>query len=104
MKSPKDCRQLTNMKPRMNTTNATSAGHRHGDTGGGRLSNISLSGGFGTVTLGQIWSASGLFTTALVLIRQYVGGAVAGIWRCQLSKWKFSFLFVKCWRCELSNR
>ena len=26
---------------------------------GGRLSNVSLSGGFGTITLGQIWSASG---------------------------------------------
>ena len=58
---------------RMDTADATSAGHRHtnveagaedslwaadGDSGGGRLSNISLSGGFGTVTLGQIWSAS----------------------------------------------
>ena len=43
---------------KMNTTNAESSGG--GDEGGpgGRLSNISLSGGFGTVTLGQIWSAS----------------------------------------------
>ena len=31
-----------------------------GMTGGGRLSYISLSGGFGTITLGQIWSASGI--------------------------------------------
>ena len=51
---------------RMDTTAAISAGHRydaedgHGTTGGGRLSNISLSGGFGTVTLGQIWSASAI--------------------------------------------
>ena len=51
---------------RMDTTSATTAGHRHdpagGDspTGGGRLSNISLSGGFGTVSLGQIWSASAI--------------------------------------------
>ena len=45
---------------RMDTTSATSAGHRHDGTGGGRLSNISLSGGFGTVTLGQIWSASAI--------------------------------------------
>ena len=42
---------------RMNTTNAVSAGHQPN----GRLSYISLSGGFGTVTLGQIWSASGLY-------------------------------------------
>ena len=28
---------------------------------GGRLSYVSLSGGFGTVTLGQIWSASGVY-------------------------------------------
>ena len=41
---------------RMNTTNAVSAGHQPA----GRLSNISLSGGFGTVTLGQIWSASAI--------------------------------------------
>ena len=40
---------------KMNTTNAVSAGHDPS----GRLSYISLSGGFGTVTLGQIWSASG---------------------------------------------
>ena len=43
---------------RMDTASATSAGHRHDDTGGGRISSISLSGGFGTVTLGQFWSAS----------------------------------------------
>ena len=38
----------------MNTTNAQSSGEA------GRLSNISLSGGFGTVSLGQIWSASAI--------------------------------------------
>ena len=58
---------------RMVTSDATTAGHRHDpehssdgednvndSTGGGRLSYVSLSGGFGTVTLGQIWSASGV--------------------------------------------
>ena len=51
---------------RMDTTTAISAGHRYdpddgnGTSGGGRLSNISLSGGFGTVSLGQIWSASAI--------------------------------------------
>ena len=39
---------------KMNTTNAQSSGEA------GRLSNISLSGGFGTVSLGQIWSASAI--------------------------------------------
>ena len=39
---------------KMNTTSAASGG---GDPGG-RLSQIGLSGGFGTVSLGQIWSAS----------------------------------------------
>ena len=39
---------------KMNTTNAKSSGEA------GRLSNISLSGGFGTVSLGQIWSASAI--------------------------------------------
>ena len=67
---------------RMDTTSATSAGHRHaiGDdsaSGGGRLSNISLSGGFGTVTLGQIWSASGLYY-GFSVDPSVVGGAVAG--------------------------
>ena len=37
----------------LDTTNANSFG-----AGGGRISSISLSGGFGTVTLGQFWSAS----------------------------------------------
>ena len=51
---------------RMDTTTAITAGHRYnpddnnGISGGGRLSNISLSGGFGTVSLGQIWSASAI--------------------------------------------
>ena len=51
---------------RMDTTTAITAGHRYdpddgnGTSGGGRLSYISLSGGFGTVSLGQIWSASGV--------------------------------------------
>ena len=39
---------------KMNTTSAVSSGDN------GRLSNISLSGGFGTVSLGQIWSASAI--------------------------------------------
>ena len=39
---------------KMNTTNAQSSGEA------GRLSSISLSGGFGTVSLGQIWSASAI--------------------------------------------
>ena len=39
---------------KMNTTNAQSSGEA------GRLSNISISGGFGTVSLGQIWSASAI--------------------------------------------
>ena len=41
---------------KMNTTSAASAG----SDPGGRLSQISLSGGFGTVSLGQIWSASAI--------------------------------------------
>ena len=59
---------------KFNTTNAESSGgvgHEHpavaesaaitGDGGpGGRLSYVSLSGGFGTITLGQIWSASAI--------------------------------------------
>ena len=45
---------------KINTTNAESSGG--GDEGGpgGRLSNISISGGFGSITLGQIWSASAI--------------------------------------------
>ena len=39
---------------KMDTTSAASSGTA------GRLSNISLSGGFGTVSLGQIWSASAI--------------------------------------------
>ena len=46
-----------------NNDNVNRHGHDATDADGGpggRLSYISLSGGFGTVTLGQIWSASGL--------------------------------------------
>ena len=56
---------------KMNTTNAESSGKA------GRLSNISLSGGFGTVTLGQIWSASALYY-GFSVDPSVVGGAVAG--------------------------
>ncbi len=59
---------------KFNTTNAESSGgvgHSHTASDdhaatdanggpGGRLSYIALSGGFGTITLGQIWSASGV--------------------------------------------
>ena len=79
---------------RMDTTNATTAGHRHtkpvpdGDgilsaglpasaTGGGRLSYINLSGGFGTVTLGQIWSASAIHY-GFAVDPSYVNGVFGG--------------------------
>ncbi len=108
---------------RMNTTNATSAGNRHGglssgpDTrdanqdgqstdveddadgdalcpdsdfcagnsvwsdgvanGGGRLSQISLSGGFGTITMGQIWSASAIHY-GFAVDPSYVNGVFGG--------------------------
>ena len=74
---------------RMDTTNATSAGHRHDpdhsdgednvndSTGGGRLSQISLSGGFGTVTLGQIWSASAIHY-GFAVDPSYVNGVFGG--------------------------
>ena len=53
----------TDMSADDNATCGTLISHAHdavtGDgTAGGRLSYISLSGGFGTVSLGQIWSAS----------------------------------------------
>ena len=44
---------------------------------GGRLSYISLSGGFGTVTLGQIWSASANHY-GFKLIRHIVNGSFGG--------------------------
>ena len=56
---------------KMNTANAQSSGEA------GRLSNISLSGGFGTVTLGQIWSASGGYYGFAVDPSTW-GGAVLG--------------------------
>ena len=108
---------------RMDTTSATSSGHRHtnfkaatderddgisGDTGeceagdtenhdavteeskckslwkeddsdfgGGRLSYISLSGGFGTVSLGQIWSASAIHY-GFKVDPSYVNGVFGG--------------------------
>ena len=63
---------------RMDTTSATSAGHRHDGTGGGRLSYISLSGGFGTVSLGQIWSASGIHY-GFAVDPSYVNGVFGGV-------------------------
>ena len=67
---------------------------------GGRLSYVSLSGGFGTVTVGQIWSASGVHYGFAVDPSLWFGK----IWRCTLSERKLIFLFVSCRRCELSNR
>ena len=83
----------------MDTTNATTAGHRHAkvtitdaddgtlstlsrasakvESGGGRLSYVSLSGGFGTVTLGQIWSASGTHY-GFAVDPSYVNGSFGG--------------------------
>ena len=49
-----------------------------GDGGpGGRLSQISLSGGFGTITLGQIWSASGVHY-GFAVDPSYVNGVFGG--------------------------
>ena len=66
---------------RMDTTDATTAGHRHevagSLSGGGRLSNISLSGGFGTVSLGQIWSASAIHY-GFAVDPSYVNGVFGG--------------------------
>ena len=83
----------------MDTTNATTAGHRHAkvtitdaddgtlstlsrasdkdESGGGRLSYVNLSGGFGTVTLGQIWSASGTHY-GFAVDPSYVNGSFGG--------------------------
>ena len=63
---------------RMDTTSATTAGHRHDGTGGGRLSQISLSGGFGSVTLGQIWSASAIHY-GFAVDPSYVNGVFGGV-------------------------
>ena len=107
---------------RMDTKNATTAGHRHtnlksatdersdgisgdaaecesgdtdshdtngestckslwedaGNSGGGRLSYISLSGGFGSVTLGQIWSASAIHY-GFAVDPSYVNGVFGGV-------------------------
>ena len=72
-----------------------------GDSGpGGRLSYVSLSGGFGTVSLGQVWSASANHY-GFAVDHSYAYGV---FWRCQLSTRKYNFLCVKCWRCEFSNR
>ena len=78
---------------KMNTTNAetsSGAGHGHPETAlgagdeieddggpGGRLSYVSLSGGFGTVTLGQIWSASGTHY-GFAVDPSYVNGSFGG--------------------------
>ena len=48
-----------------------------GLSGGGRLSFVSLSGGFGSVSLGQIWSASGTHY-GFAVDPSVVGGAVFG--------------------------
>ena len=63
---------------RMDTTSATSAGHRHDGTGGGRLSYISLAGGFGTVSLGQVWSASAIHY-GFAVDPSYVNGVFGGV-------------------------
>ena len=59
----------------------TFASHAHpwaGDTSpGGRLSQISLSGGFGTISLGQIWSASALHY-GFAVDPSYVNGVFGG--------------------------
>ena len=59
----------------------TFASHAHskaGDTSpGGRLSQISLSGGFGTITLGQIWSASAIHY-GFAVDPSYVNGVFGG--------------------------
>ena len=55
---------------KMNTTNATIPD-------GGRLSYINLSGGFGTVTLGQIWSASAIHY-GFKVDPSYVNGVFGG--------------------------
>ena len=56
---------------KMNTTNAQSSGEA------GRLSNISISGGFGTVSLGQIWSASAIHY-GFAVDPSYVNGVFGG--------------------------
>jgi predicted porin len=56
---------------KMNTTSAVSSGDN------GRLSNISLSGGFGSVTLGQIWSASAIHY-GFKVDPSYVNGVFGG--------------------------
>ena len=57
---------------KMNTTNAQSSGEA------GRLSYISLSGGFGTVSLGQIWSASAIHY-GFAVDPSYVNGVFGGV-------------------------
>ena len=56
---------------KMNTTNAQSSGEA------GRLSNISIAGGFGTVSLGQIWSASAIHY-GFAVDPSYVNGVFGG--------------------------
>ena len=58
--------QATDAIPGAGGTAATAAIDANGGPGG-RLSYISLSGGFGTVTIGQIWSASAITTTVSAL-------------------------------------
>ena len=48
-----------------------------GVSGGGRLSYIALSGGFGTITLGQIWSASAIHY-GFAVDPSYVNGVFGG--------------------------
>ena len=69
---------------------------------GGRLSYVNLAGGFGTIQIGQMWAASGnhygaaIYPSAATFEGSY--GGSSGPTR------KYNFLFVKCWRCEFSNR
>ena len=61
--------------PRIDATEAIDAKADGGP--GGRLSYVSLSGGFGTVTLGQIWSASAIHY-GFKVDPSYVNGGVFG--------------------------
>ena len=57
---------------------ATKAVPAETDGVGGRLSSVSLSGGFGTITLGQIWSASAIHYGFAVDTSSYTTGLFGG--------------------------
>ena len=61
---------------KFNTTNAESSGSTAGGPGG-RLSFVSLSGGFGAITAGQIWSASANYY-GFAVDPSYVNGLFGG--------------------------